>query len=248
MALEPPQSVVLAPSSSHNEGSLVSLPLHWAEEINADVHPYPGPVAPSFQDDVRSPGFPSHRSHIQDQFRLPSTNPEKESRSRFNPDPVEEVPFIPSPASSTFSLPPSPGPSTPPPSTPRSRQRTPRPSCLISPCWIPASTPRHQSRKHMPASIPHRHLWPLACTFTPHSSRPTSNTTCVPYPPSPVHTPRQSFLPRLPLSHACPIWIFVRVISPGYSTLPPTLASRLGGPTSQFRTSCSQFTTTSARM
>jgi len=69
MAPEPPQSVVLASSSSHNEGTLVSLLLHWAPEINADVHPHPGPAAPSFQDDVRSPRFPSHCSHSQDQFR-----------------------------------------------------------------------------------------------------------------------------------------------------------------------------------
>ena len=36
------------------------------------VHPHPRPVTPSFRDDVRSPRFPSHYSHIQDQFRLPS--------------------------------------------------------------------------------------------------------------------------------------------------------------------------------
>ena len=36
-ALGPPQFVVLASSSSHNEGVLVSLPLQWVEEMNADV-------------------------------------------------------------------------------------------------------------------------------------------------------------------------------------------------------------------
>ena len=56
MAQEPPQSVVLASSPSHNEGTLVSLPLQRVEEMNADVHPHPVPVAPtrSLQDDVRS--------------------------------------------------------------------------------------------------------------------------------------------------------------------------------------------------
>ena len=121
-ALEPLQPVVLASPSSHNTGSLVSLPLQWVEEMNADVHPHPGPLALSLQDNVGSPRlysrFPVHCSHIQDQSRLPSTKSEKESRTSFNTDPVEEVPFIPSPASSTFSLPPSPGPSTPPPLDP----------------------------------------------------------------------------------------------------------------------------------
>ena len=122
-APEPLQSVVLASLSSHNEGSFVSLPPQWVEEMNADVHPHPGPISLSLQDNVRSPRlqysrFPVHCSHTQDQCRLPSTKSENENRTSFNPDPVEEVPFIPSPASSTFSLPPSPGPSTPPPLDP----------------------------------------------------------------------------------------------------------------------------------
>ena len=53
LALEPLQSVVPASSSSHNEGTVVFLPLLWVEGMNADVHPRPGPVAPSLQDDVQ---------------------------------------------------------------------------------------------------------------------------------------------------------------------------------------------------
>ena len=111
--------MVLASSSSHNEGTLVSLPLQRVAEMNADVHPHPGPVAPSLQDDERSPRLMSrflpHRPYIHDQFCSPSTKSYGGRRAHFNPDPVTEVRTIPSLASSTSSLAPSPGPSTPPP-------------------------------------------------------------------------------------------------------------------------------------
>ena len=70
MVPEPPQPVVLASSSPRSKGTLVSLPLQLVEEINGDVHPHPGPVAPSLQYDVRSlmSRFPPHCSDIHDQF------------------------------------------------------------------------------------------------------------------------------------------------------------------------------------
>jgi hypothetical protein len=107
MALKPSQSVVLASSSSNNEGTLVSLPPQRVEEMNADVHP---PTGPDLQDDVRSPPpvvpLPNP---------LTVHTPTKERHVRFNPDPVTEVLPIPSPAYSTSPLAQSPGPSTTPP-------------------------------------------------------------------------------------------------------------------------------------
>jgi len=139
--------VVLASSSSHNEGTLVPLPLQRVVEMNADVHSHP-PVVPSLQDDERSPRLMSrflpHRPHIHDQFRSPSTKSYEGRRAHFNPDPVTEVRTIPSP---------SPGPSTPPPLP--DAAFSPANSSSLPPYPIP---PHH--RVYTASPIPQAHALP----------------------------------------------------------------------------------------
>jgi len=157
MRLEPRQSVVLASSSSHNEGTLVSSPLRRVEEMNADVHVHRGPVAPSLHDGVRPPRlmsrFPPHSSHIHDQLRLPSTQSHNVRRAHFNANPVAEVRSIPSPMTSTSSLVPSPPPTPLPLPDVKFSPRPNSPS--LSP--YPISPPR---RVYTPSPIPRAHALP----------------------------------------------------------------------------------------
>jgi len=211
MAPEPPQSVVLASSSSHNERTLVSLPFRPVEETVADMHPHPGPVAPSLQDDVRPPIY-SPASH-------PDVHTSTSSSAYLQPSPTRNVaPFSTQthrggtlhPISRLLNILACPvvwsvntlSPSRP-HFLPTELLVPPRPVPFHR---IPASTLRHQSHPHTTSRISHPHLYPLACTFTPQSPHSTSNTTCVSFPPSPIHTSRQPFLPNPPLAHHCPIW------------------------------------------
>jgi len=131
----------------------VSLPLQRVEGTNAKVHSHSGLVAPGLYD-VRSPclisRFPPHCSHIHNQFRLPSTKPYKERRAHFNPNPVAEVRSIPSPASSTSSLAPSSGPSTPPP----------LPNAAFSPAHSSSLSSYPHPRVHSPSPTPQPHALP----------------------------------------------------------------------------------------
>lgn len=51
------------------------------------------------------------------------------------------------------------------------------------------------------------------CTFTSRSSCPTFNTTCVSYPPNPIHISHQPFFPYPPLAHYRSLWDLVWVVS-----------------------------------
>ena len=252
MAPEPPTPTTIcgACSSSHNAEEHSHHSLQRIEEMNADVHPHLGPVAPSVQDDVRPP--PPVGRHPRS---VPAFNQVLQGTSRpFQPRPrgalhpiLCVLHLLVRPVAWSVNTP-LPDMEFSPPANPSSLSSSPNTSLYPTPphphVYILSTTPQVYVLTYISSAPPtpgvHLH------TFTPHSSFPTSNTACVSHPPSSTHTSRRPILPRPPLAHHYPFWGFVRVSSPDYPTFSLTAAGRLGMPAPQFRTSCSPSTTTFA--
>ena len=190
--------------------------------------------------------FPPPCSHIWDQFRLPSTM-SKERRYHFNADPVAEVTLHPIPrVLNLLTRPVSWSDNTPsPPPEILAATELLAPLALSPPLLHPVTNPASTAQPYIPPPTlsPGVHLHPAI--IAPNLQYDVRFLPTHPVQSAPLAS--HSFSSP-PLTHHCPISGFVRVIPPGYSTLPPTPPSRLGKPTSQFRTSCSPSTTTSARM